>query len=126
MAPQGNANFRGLIGQACTIIRTTTKRPMELSHRLRDRMVVDAGKSERHRPFGVELPALVTVGAEPVTSFVVIFIGKEDCDPIAVESPELLDEPEVHSRDHSRCRKASISARPAGTSIWFQHRLWVV
>ena len=52
-----------------------------------DRQVVDAGMAQPHQPFLVELPVLVTVGAEPAAGIVVPFVGEAHRDAVALERP---------------------------------------
>jgi hypothetical protein len=63
---------------------------MELALGGRDRQVVDAGMAREHESVLVELPVLVTIGAEPVPGVVVPLVGETHGDAIAGECPELL------------------------------------
>jgi hypothetical protein len=60
-----------------------------------DRKIVDAGVAEFHEPGRDELPVLIPVGAVPLTGVVVRLIGKAHGNPIALEGPDLLDEPVI-------------------------------
>ena len=40
----------------------------------------------------IELPVLIPIGAEPVARIVVPLVGEADCDAVAVECPEFLDQ----------------------------------
>src|SRR3978361_649281 len=81
--------------QARMIIRTTPKRPMILAIRFLDGQIVDARDAHPHQPLLVELPVLVAIGAEVLTTVVAPFVRKTHRDAIAVKGPQLLDEPIV-------------------------------
>src|SRR5215467_4996399 len=57
--------------------------------------IVDARDPASHEPLIIELPVLVAIRAEPVTRVVVPLVGKTNSDPVALMSPELLDQPVV-------------------------------
>src|SRR5574341_552756 len=48
-----------------------------------------------HQAVLVELPVLVSVGAEPASRIIVVFVSEPDRDTIARERPQFLDEPVV-------------------------------
>ena len=75
------------------IIGTATEGPAKLAFRFANRVLVDACEAQLHQSRGVELPVLVTIGAEPLVTIVVVFISKAHGDAIASESPEFLDQP---------------------------------
>src|SRR4029450_7615698 len=56
------------------------------------REVVDAGNASLHKSMLVELPVFIAIGAEPMTSVVVPFVGKADGDTVAVKSRKILDQ----------------------------------
>src|SRR5664279_2209890 len=73
-------------------IRTTAKRPTELSFALVDRSVVDTGDTSAHQSVLVELPVFVAVTAKPLAGVVVPLVGEAHCNAVLTKGPELLDE----------------------------------
>src|SRR4029077_3390579 len=67
--------------------------PVKAAVLLRNREVVDAGFAAAHQAVLVELPLLVAVGAMPLPGRVVPLILKAHRDAVAVERPEILDQP---------------------------------
>src|ERR1700733_11220571 len=45
-----------------------------------------------HDPFGIEFPVFVSIRAVPLSRIVMEFISEANRDPVAIVSPELLDE----------------------------------
>src|SRR5277367_4120755 len=81
----------------------SSKLPMELTISLYDRQLIDARMSCIHQTLFVELPILIAVSAEPVSRVIVVFVCEPHCDSIAMECPQLFDEPVVQlSRPLSR------------------------
>src|SRR6516164_3486947 len=76
-------------------VRPPPKRPVIFAVGFLDWQVVDAREAPPHQPRLVELPVFVTVGAEPLTRFIVPFVREANRDPIRLERPALLDEPVV-------------------------------
>jgi hypothetical protein len=66
---------------------------MELPISLLDLEVIDASKPTLHQAGCVELPILVSVGAEPLVAVIMPFICKTDSDPIFGKGPQLLYQP---------------------------------
>ncbi len=58
------------------VIGTAAERPAKLAVSLSDQMLVDAGEAHFHRPFGIELPVLVAIGAEPLSAVIVVLVGE--------------------------------------------------
>ena len=65
---------------------------MEATVLFGDLDVVDAGLTTAHQTVLVELPLFVPVGAMPLAIGVVPFILEANCDAVAVERPEILDQ----------------------------------
>src|SRR5579872_2958198 len=65
---------------------------MELPLTWLDRQIVDAGIAQPIQTSLVVLPVLVSIRAEPVQRVVVPLVCEPHRDPVAVESPELLDQ----------------------------------
>src|SRR6266545_1041109 len=76
-------------------VRATPQRPVIVALGFRDGKVVDARVPHAHQPLLVEFPVLVAVGPEPVARVIVMLVSEADGDPVALECPELLDEPVV-------------------------------
>lgn len=68
---------------------------MELPVCFRDGKLIDARMPCVHQPLAVEFPILVSVSTEPGPRIIVIFVCKAHRDAIAMECPQLLDEPVV-------------------------------
>src|SRR5262245_54184329 len=83
------------IRQSRMIRRPRALRPVEQSLGLIDRQVVDAGDPPLHVSFGVELPVLVAVRAEPLPRGVMPLVGEPHRDAVAGERPQFLDQPVV-------------------------------
>ena len=66
--------------------------PEELAVGVLDGNVVDAGFAAAHESVFVELPLLVSVGAEPVLGGVVELVLEADGYAVVVEGPDFLDE----------------------------------
>src|SRR6478736_6226794 len=75
--------------------RARALRPAKQAVRFGDRQVVDAGMTHGHVALGIELPVLVTVGAVPLPSGVVPFVGETHRDAVPVRRPQVLDQPVV-------------------------------
>ena len=103
--------------------RTTAERPVIETILLANRQVVDARVTMRHQAVLVELPVFVAVRTEPVAGVVMPFVGKAHRDAIAVERPQLLDQPVVGRA--STCAAAARRSRrgrsriPRGCAIGF-------
>jgi hypothetical protein len=82
---------------------------VEFAIRLVDRQVVDRGEAPLHQPASVELPILVAVGSKPLAAGVTPFVGEADRDPVAVKSPEFLDQPIFELFGPLAVRKPTIS-----------------
>src|SRR5260370_10283136 len=89
------ASLETEIAQRRMIVGTAAKRPMVLTITLVDPCVVDASDAQPHQAVLVEFPILVAVAAEPVTAFVVPFIGKADGDAVIPGGPDFFDQPVV-------------------------------
>src|ERR1700761_5369267 len=74
------------------VVRPASQRPVEFALRRRDRVIVDAGDPPAHQPVVIELPVFVAVGAEMLPAVVPPLVGEPNCDPIARERPQLLDQ----------------------------------
>jgi hypothetical protein len=74
-------------------IWTAAQLPKELTIRLCDRHLVDAGMAVRHKSVCGKKPVFVAIGAEPLSAVVAILIGIPHCDPVVSGGPQLLDEP---------------------------------
>jgi len=74
------------------VIRTSTKGPVVLPLRLRNRQIVDACKSNSHEAVAVELPILITIGAIPVAGIVVRLVGESHGDAVFGERPKLFNQ----------------------------------
>ncbi|CAG7645456.1 hypothetical protein SBRY_40161 [Actinacidiphila bryophytorum] len=75
------------------VVGAASEGPVELALRLLDGEFVDGGVAVVHQAVGVELPVLVAVSTEPVARIVAVFVGEAHRDAVAVEGPQLLDEP---------------------------------
>src|SRR3546814_9884893 len=71
-------------------------RPVELTVRLIDADIVDAGLAALHQALGVEFPLLVAMAAIPLAAVVMPFIGEAHGDVVAGIGPDLLDQAVVH------------------------------
>src|SRR5262249_33719849 len=89
---RGESESKAEISQGGMVVRTPAERPVVLALGGGDRQVVDAGVADPHQALVVELPVLVPIGAEPVTTVVMPLIGKAHGDTVACERPQLLDE----------------------------------
>src|ERR1700731_3375297 len=58
-----------------------------------DLHIIDAGLAPAHQAVLVEFPLLIAVGAEPLSGVVMPFVLETHSDEIAVERPEILDQP---------------------------------
>src|SRR5689334_13888814 len=74
------------------IVRPPSERPVVFAIAVLDRQVVDAGDTQPHQAVLVELPVLVAIAAEPVSTVVMPFVGEAYGNPIAVKGPNLLDQ----------------------------------
>src|SRR4051812_16977279 len=74
------------------VIGTSAKQPTKLSVRFVDRKIVYAGKTLSHQSMLIELPVLIAIGPKPVARVVLPLVRKANCDSIAIECPELLDQ----------------------------------
>src|SRR5258705_6379711 len=83
------------IAEAGMIVRAAPERPPILAIRFFDRKIVDTGEPEAHQAVIGEFPVLVAVRAEPVSRVVVPFVGEADGYAIAIEGPQLFDQPVV-------------------------------
>src|SRR3569833_1047358 len=86
---------------------------MEAPVGLGDGDVVDARFAPAHQPLLVELPLLVAVGAEPAAAGVVPFVLEAHGDAVAVERPQILDQPVVElllplAREEADDRRAAL------------------
>jgi hypothetical protein len=72
-------------------VRPPPERPLIFAVTLVDRKVVDAGDAAAHQAVLIELPILVAVGPEPVTTVVVPFVGDAHREAVLAEGPQLLD-----------------------------------
>src|SRR3546814_15065946 len=75
-------------------------RPVELTVRLIDADIVDAGLAALHQALGVEFPLLVAMAAIPLAAVVMPFIGAAHGDVVAGIGPDLLDQAVVHFALH--------------------------
>src|SRR2546430_9381887 len=73
-------------------VRTSSERPVILAFRIPDRQVIDGGKAESHQAVLLELPVLVSVGAEPIPRVVMALIGKADGNTIAFKCPQFFNQ----------------------------------
>src|SRR3954451_8188081 len=78
--------------QSRVIIRTTAQGPVVLAIGFLDGQVVDAGNAHTHQSFAIELPVLVSVGAEMLAAVVAPLVGEAHRDPVVVAGPHFLDE----------------------------------
>jgi len=77
------------------VVVTGAKRPMELTVGFADWQVVDACDAALHQTVIVKFPVLIAIGPDPVSGVVMTFVSKTHGDPVAGESPELLDQPVI-------------------------------
>src|SRR5277367_4878176 len=75
------------------IYRPRAEGPTELASAFFDWHVVDRRFATPHQPCWVELPLLVAMASEPVTTVVTPLVCKADRNSILRESPDFLDEP---------------------------------
>jgi hypothetical protein len=78
------------------------RRPPETALAFADRHIIDAGFAAAHQAVLVEFPLLIAVGAEPLSGVVMPFVLETHGDEIAVERPEILDQPVACA-----CRKSN-------------------
>jgi hypothetical protein len=78
------------MAQRRMVIRPSPERPVEAAISFGDCMLVDAGKPPLHQTIIVEFPVLVSIGAEPGLTVIMVFVSKAYRNAIACESPELL------------------------------------
>ena len=64
--------------------------PVEFSVANVDRQVIDAGKTLRHQPIGIEIPVFVAIGPKPVATVVMPFVGIADANSAVSERPQLF------------------------------------
>src|SRR5579862_2868160 len=62
---------------------------------LEDRQVVNRSQTPAHQSTGIELPVLVSIGAEPVTRVIVPFVGEAHGNTGRAVRPDFLDQPVV-------------------------------
>lgn len=67
---------------------------MKESARLLDWQIVDASITTMHDSVSHRTPALIAIGAIPVSS-IVPFVGEADSNPVVIEGPELFDQPAI-------------------------------
>jgi hypothetical protein len=65
--------------------------PEELAVAFEDGNVVDTRMPLLHQAGGIEQPIFIAKRAKPASPSVMPFVGKSHRDPIACESPKLLD-----------------------------------
>src|SRR5258706_131847 len=86
------ASSESRLRQAGMTAGARAKRPMEFALGLRDTDIVDARLASSHQAVVSELPLLVAMGSIPISAVVMPFIGKANGNPVAVNSPHLLDQ----------------------------------
>ena len=69
-----------------------TQRPMVFAIAYLDGKVVDTGDTQPHETVLVELPVLVAITTEPVTTVVVPLVGEAHGDPVLAKGPDFLDQ----------------------------------
>ncbi len=79
-------------GESRMPLRPRAERPAEQPLAFRDRMFVDAGEPPLHQTFGIELPILMAVGAEPGAAIVAILVHETYGDAVSGVGPHLLDQ----------------------------------
>src|SRR5277367_1614695 len=77
------------------VIGTPSQRPMIFPLGFADRQVVYRRDPPAHQAVVVKFPVLVTVRTEPDARVVMPFVGEPHSDMVAVERPQLLDQPVV-------------------------------
>ena len=77
------------------IIGPSAQGPVVLALGFADRQIVDAGMARIHQSLVIEFPVLISVGSEPVSRVVVVFVCKAYCDPVLSKGPQFFDEPVV-------------------------------
>src|ERR1700751_2472775 len=93
--------------QSRMFVGASAQGPMELAIGRFDRQFIDARMPCIHQTLFVELPILVSVGAEPVSRVVVEFVCEPYCDAIALECPQLFDEPVVELSRPLSCKECN-------------------
>src|SRR5579862_7587337 len=88
-------------------VRAPSQGPMKLTVSLFDRQFIDARVARIHQTLFVEFPILVAVSAEPVSRVIVVFVCEAHCNSIAIECPQLFDEPVVQFSRPLSCEKCN-------------------
>ena len=68
---------------------------MKLTIRFSNWQVINAGDPLLHEAMLVKFPVLIAIGPDPVSGVVMTFVSRTHGDPVAGESPELLDQPVI-------------------------------
>src|ERR1700757_2287238 len=93
--------------QSRMFVGASAQGPMELAIGRFDRQFIDARMPCVHQTLFVELPILISVGAEPVSRVVVVFVCERYWDAIAMECPQLFAEPVVQLSRPLSCEQCT-------------------